>query len=314
MTRSRQQLRRKQPLNLRHRQQLLTIPRRQLGSRHSKLHPRTILTASSHHVLHRRPRHNPRRIRQCGDTVLPSTRCHLHQSLRPSLRARNNHNLRAKPRTHKQRRTNKSARSAAQLKLLHPHQTSHPPKPTVLRRNRPRDSKPPTSTQQEPVTSLQLPPQRPVSTRILQGRTTLSQPENALWIPNWNRGRYQLKRIHRLHFLSTRNSALQLARPDTALQSNLQQLHFNIPLQRHRYTESRLRGELHLSLRPKHNFTENRDPFKRVPRNQPQYRCHDPELRQRHCHQPQRHRQPGTIRVSEDAPDLAKRRTNRSVR
>src|SRR2546425_2313902 len=313
-TRSRQQLRRKQPLNLRHRQQLLAIPRRQLGPRNPKLHPRTILTTSPHHILHRRPRRSSRRIRQCGNAVLSSPRCPLHQSLRPSLRARNNHDLRAKPRAHKQRRTHKSARPPTQLKLLNPHQTSRPSKPPLLRCNRPRNNKPPTSTQQDTNTSLQLLPQHPVSTRILQGRTTLSQPENTPWIPNRNRGRYQLKRIHCLHFLSTRNSALQLAWPDTALQSNLQQLHFNIRLRRHHYTESRLRGELHLSFRPKHNLTENRDPLERIPRNQSQYRCHDSELRQRHRHQPQRHRQPGTIRVSEDPPDIANRRANRPVR
>src|SRR6266581_1758337 len=298
----------------RHRQQLLAIPRRQLGPRNPKLHPRTILTTSPHHILHRRPRRSSRRIRQCGNAVLSSPRCPLHQSLRPSLRARNNHDLRAKPRAHKQRRTHKSARPPTQLKLLNPHQTSRPSKPPLLRCNRPRNNKPPTSTQQDTNTSLQLLPQHPVSTRILQGRTTLSQPENTPWIPNRNRGRYQLKRIHCLHFLSTRNSALQLAWPDTALQSNLQQLHFNIRLRRHHYTESRLRGELHLSFRPKHNLTENRDPLERIPRNQSQYRCHDSELRQRHSHQPQRHRQPGTIRVSEDPPDIAKRRANRPVR
>src|SRR6266581_2318213 len=266
-TRSRQQLRRKQPLNLRHRQQLLAIPRHQLGSRHSKLHPRTILTTSPHHILHRRPRRNSRRIRQCGNAVLSSPRCPLHQSLRPSLRARNNHDLRAKPRAHKQRRTHKSARPRTQLKLLNPHQTSRPSKPPLLRCNRPRNNKAPTSTQQDTNTSLQLLPQHPVSTRILQGRTTLSQPENTPWIPNRNRGRYQLKRIHCLHFLSTRNSALQLAWPDTALQSNLQQLHFNFFFNHTPTTESRLRGELHLSIRPRHHLTENRDPFKRVPRN-----------------------------------------------
>src|SRR6266704_44027 len=313
-TRSRQQLRRKQPLNLRHRQQLLAIPRHQLGSRHSKLHPRTILTTSPHHILHRRPRRNSRRIRQRRVAILPSPRCHLHQSLRPSLRARNNHDLRAKPRTHKQRRANKSARPATQLELLHSHQTSHPPKPTLLCCNRPRDNKPPTSTQQDTNTSLQLLSQYSVSTRILQGGTTLSQPENTPWIPNWNRGRYQLKRIHCLHFLPTRNNSPQPARPNAALQSNLQQLHRNLQIQCHRYTEIGLCREFHVSLRPKHNLTENRDPFERVPRNQPQYRCHDSELRQRHCHQPQRHRRPGTIRVSEYAPDIAKRRANRPVR
>src|SRR3989441_3190536 len=313
-TRSRQQLRRKQPLNLRHRQQLLTIPRRQLGSRHSKLHPRTILTTSPHHILHRRPRNNPRRIRQCGNTVLPSPWCHLHQSLCHSLGPRNSHNLRANPRTHKQRRADPSPRASTQLKLLHPHQTSKPPKPPLLRCNRPRNNKPSTSTQQDTNTRLQLLPQHPVSTRILQGRTTLSQPENTPWIPNRNCGRYQLKRIHCLHFLPTRNNSLQPARPDATLQPCLQQLHFNIRLQRHHYTESRLRGEFHLSLRPKHNVTENRDSFKRIPRNHSQHHCHDPQLRQRHRHQPQRHRQPGTIRISEDPPDLAKPRANRPVR
>src|SRR2546425_3089078 len=313
-TRSRQQLRRKQPLNLRHRQQLLAIPRRQLGSRHSKLHPRTILTTSPHNILHRRPSHNPRRIRQRRVTILPSPWCHLHQSFRHSLEPRNSHNLRAKPRTHEQRRANQSARPATQLKLLHPHQTSHPPKPTLFCCNRPRGNKPRTSTQQEPVASLQLLPQHSVSTRILQGGTTLSQPENPPWIPNWNRGRYYLKRVYRLYFLSTRNSALQLAWSDAALQSCLQQLHVNIPLQRHRYTQSRLCGELHLSLRPKHNPRENRDPTKRTSWNQPRHCRHDPELRQRHGHQPQRYSQSGTIRVPEDSPDLAKRRANRQAR
>src|SRR3989441_5571078 len=207
-TRPRQQQRRKQPLNLRNRQQLLTTPRHRLHPRNPKLHPRTILTTSPHHILHRRPSNNPRRIRPCCNTILSSPRRHLHQSLRPSLRPRNSHNLRANPRTHKQRRANPSPRASTQLKLLHPHQTSKPPKPTILRCYRPRNNKPPSSTQQNTITSVQLLSQYSVSTRILQDRTTLSQPENIIRSPNCNRGRYQLKRVHRIYFLSTRNNSL----------------------------------------------------------------------------------------------------------
>src|SRR2546422_589536 len=60
--RPRQQLRRKQPLTLHNQQQLLTTPRRQLVSRHTKLHPRTILTTRPDHILHRRPSDHPDRI------------------------------------------------------------------------------------------------------------------------------------------------------------------------------------------------------------------------------------------------------------
>src|SRR5207245_10730129 len=112
--------------------------------------------------------------------------------------------------------------------LLRPHQTSHPPKPTLLRCNRPRNNKPPTSTQQEPDTGLQLPPQHPVYTRILQGRTTLSQPENTLWIPNWNRGRYLLKRVFRLNFFSMRNYYLLLVCSDDTYLLTLTLIQFDI--------------------------------------------------------------------------------------
>src|SRR2546422_859770 len=60
--RPRQQLRRKQPLTLHNQQQLLTTLRRQLVSRHTKLHPRTILTTRPDHILHRRPSDHPDRI------------------------------------------------------------------------------------------------------------------------------------------------------------------------------------------------------------------------------------------------------------
>src|SRR5712692_863035 len=195
--RSRQQLRWKQPLNLHNRQQLLTIPRHRLRPRNPKFHPRTILPARPHHILHRRSRHNARRIRPCRGPILASPRGRLHQSPRHTFGSRHSHDLCAKPRTHKQRRPNPSPRPATQFKLLHPHQPCQSPKPTIFRGNRSRNNKPPTSTQQNTNPSVQLPPQYPISARILQGRTALSQPEIITWISNRDRGRYQLKRVHR---------------------------------------------------------------------------------------------------------------------
>src|SRR5437867_13304481 len=72
---------------------------------------------------------------------------------------------------------------------LHPHLTSHSPSPTILRGNTPRKHKPPSPTQQNTHPSLQLHPQHPIPTPILQSRTTLSQPEVTIWIPDRNRRR-----------------------------------------------------------------------------------------------------------------------------
>jgi len=55
-----------------------------------------------------------------------------------------------------------------QLKLLNPHQPSKSTKPAILRGDRSRNNKPPSTTQHNPDPSLRLPPQHPVSARILQ--------------------------------------------------------------------------------------------------------------------------------------------------
>src|SRR5439155_15847375 len=91
----RQQLRRKQSLTLHNQQQLLTIARHWTHSWNPKYHLWITLTTRPHHILHRRHWYNPRGIRPSCGAVLPSSRCHLHQGLRPFLRARYNHNLRA---------------------------------------------------------------------------------------------------------------------------------------------------------------------------------------------------------------------------